>query len=126
MKAPERASPGDHVQENQIHVYNDKVVLEVQGAKWASFTNTNSMDPYLDAEANSLEITPKSSNEIKTGDIISYYSGITGDLIVHRVVEKGTDENGTYFMVKGDNNPQRDPEKIRFDQVHGVLIGIIY
>ena len=126
MKAPERLSPSDHVKEEQIHVYSDRVVLDIKGANWAKFTNTNSMDPYMDEDSNSIEIKPTTPNDIKEGDIISYYSSITGDLVVHRVVGKDNDSRGVFYIVKGDNNSQKDPEKVRFEQVHGVLVGIIY
>ena len=60
------------------------------------------------------------------GDIISYRSSIAGGLVVHRVIGTGVDDQGVFYIVQGDNNPVRDPEKVRFDQIHGVLIGIIY
>jgi hypothetical protein len=126
MSSPERLSPSDHVKESQIHVYDNKVVIDAHGATWASFTDTNSMDPFFDETANSIELRPASPDEIEPGDVISYRSGITKDLIVHRVVAKGVDDNGVFYIVQGDNNPNQDPEKIRFEQVHGVLIGIIY
>ena len=126
LSSPERLSPSDHIKESQIHVYEDKVIIDAPGAKWAAFTDTNSMDPFLDAESNSIEITPQTHNDIHPGDIISYRSGITGGLIVHRVISKDVDKEGIFYIVKGDNNPTQDPEKIRFSQIHGVLIGIIY
>jgi hypothetical protein len=126
MAGPERASPSDHLAESQIHVYDDRVVIDVPGATWASFTDTNSMDPFFDDTANSIELAPKSPADVDVGDIISYSSGITDDLIVHRVVSKGVDSDGVFYIVKGDNNPAQDPEKVRFGQIHGVLIGILY
>lgn len=126
LKSPERQSPSDHIKESQIHVYDDRVVIDAPGASWASFTDTNSMDPFFDETSNSIELKPSSPADINPGDIISYRSGITGDLIVHRVVSRGVDDSGVFYLVKGDNNPVQDPEKVRFEQVHGVLIGIIY
>ena len=126
MSSPERLSPSDHVSESQIHVYQDRVVLDIAGASWAAFTDTNSMDPFFDETSNSLELRPKSPDDIRPGDIISYRSSVTGDLIVHRVISQTTDSDGLYYIVKGDNNSAQDPEKVRFDQVHGVMIGIIY
>jgi len=126
MKSPERSSPSDHIKESQIHVYDNQVVIDAKGASWAAFTDTNSMDPFFDDTANSIEVMPDSADGVNVGDIISYRSSITDDLIVHRVVSKGVDGDGVFFIVQGDNNPSQDPEKIRFDQVHGVLIGIIY
>ncbi|NQU79432.1 hypothetical protein HQ545_06715 [Candidatus Woesearchaeota archaeon] len=126
MKSPERLSPSDHISEEQIHVYSDRVVIDTEGVKWARFTDTNSMDPFFDETANSLELKPDSEEDVNPGDVISYRSGITGDLVVHRVVSKGVDEYGTFFIVKGDNNNIQDPEKVRLHQIHGVMIGIIY
>lgn len=126
LKSPERLSPSDHIKESQIHVYDNKVVIDATGAQWAEFTDTNSMDPFLDETSNSIEVAPKSPADIKVGDIISYKSGLTGGLVVHRVISKDVDDNGIFFIVKGDNNARQDPEKIRFNQVHGILIGIIY
>ncbi|MBW2997661.1 signal peptidase I [Candidatus Woesearchaeota archaeon] len=126
LGSPERLSPSDHIQESQIQIYDDKVVIATEGARWAAFTDTNSMDPFLDESSNSIEIAPKSPNDIKPGDIISYRSGITGYLVVHRVISRDVDDHGVFYIVKGDNNPTQDPEKVRFEQVNGVLIGIIY
>lgn len=124
--SPELLSPSDHIKESQIHVLDDRIIIDAPGANWAAFTDTNSMDPFLDETSNSIEIKPQDPDDIEPGDIISYRSGITGDLIVHRVISKGTDNYGTFYIMKGDNNPAQDPEKVRFEQVHGVLIGIIY
>lgn len=126
LSSPERLSPSDHVSERQIRVYDDRVVIDVAGVSWASFTDTNSMDPFFDETANSLEIRPGSVDDVNPGDIISYRSSLVKGLIVHRVISKGMDSDGVYYIVKGDNNPVPDPEKVRFDQIHGVMIGIIY
>lgn len=126
FSSPERASPSDHIKASQIHVFDNKVVIDAPGAKWAEFTDTNSMDPFLDETSNSIEISPGSPADIGVGDIISYRSGLANNLIVHRVVSRGVDEDGVFYLVKGDNNPRQDPEKVRFSQVHGILIGIIY
>lgn len=121
----EQLSPSDRVREDQIYVYEDKVVLEVPGATWASFSDTNSMDPILDKEANALQLIPRQSSDIQVGDIISYTNS-QGERIIHRVVYKGTDNEGVYFIVKGDNNKVSDPGKVRFDQIDRVLFAIIW
>lgn len=124
--SPEQLSPSDHVSEDQIHVLSNQVILDIEGASWAEFSDTNSMDPFLDETSNSIEIKPNQPEDINPGDVISYYSSITGDLLVHRVISVDEDGDGTYYIVKGDNNNVRDPEKVRFHQIHGVLVGIIY
>jgi len=45
---------------------------------------------------------------------------------VHRVVYKGKDSIGTYFILKGDNNEEVDPGKVRFEQIKYKTIAIIY
>ena len=46
--------------------------------------------------------------------------------IIHRVIDTGRDKEGTYYITKGDNNPVKDSEKVRFNQIKGLLIAIIY
>lgn len=125
-KAPEVYSPSDWVSESQIHVYSDSIKLDIKDAVWSNFADTNSMDPFLDANSNGIEIKPESAEKIQVGDIISYRSDYADGIIIHRIIEKSVDENGIYFKVKGDNNSLKDPGKIRFEQIEGVLIGIIY
>jgi signal peptidase I len=84
------------------------------------------MEPVLSATANAIEIIPKSADEIKVGDIVSYESDFTTGTVIHRVIDKENDTQGTYFILKGDNNPEQDPGKIRFSQIRRVVVAIIY
>lgn len=120
----EVASPSDHIKEEQIKVFDDRIIIDVQGAQWANFADTNSMDPFLDQGSNALQLVPTSPDEIQVGDIVSYKRG--DSRIIHRVVYIGEDEEGTYFILKGDNNPTSDPGRIRFEQIDRVLFAIIY
>ncbi|MBI4440699.1 signal peptidase I [Candidatus Woesearchaeota archaeon] len=122
--APERLSPGDRVQEDNIRVYENYAVISGRNLMWARFTNTNSMDPIIDEAANSIETKVTSPEDIQVGDIISYT--YNGSIIIHRVVRVDYDAEGWFALVKGDNNPDPDPEKVRFSQIHGVVIGILY
>lgn len=122
----ERPSPADRIKEDQIHVYEDRIVIQVNNAKWAGFTDTNSMDPLLDVESNAIQIVPQSEDEIQVGDIITYQSNLADGRIIHRIILIGNDEKGKYFIAKGDNNPDPDPEKIRFYQIKSILIGVLY
>ncbi len=122
----EKDSPGDWIKEDQIKVYNDRIIIDLKNAEWASFTDTNSMDPIIDETANAIEIIPKSNDNIHIGDIISYKSDYADGTIIHRVIKIGSDEEGWYCIVKGDNNQSPDPGKIRFNQIKRVLVAIIY
>ncbi|MFH1398554.1 MAG: hypothetical protein ABIG95_00400 [Candidatus Woesearchaeota archaeon] len=123
---PEKPSPCDRVKESQILVFNDHILINVKNAEWATFTDTNSMDPVIDSGANALEYIPAAAEEICVGDIVSYRSRYADGIIIHRVVEISTDSQGWYAVMKGDNNPYSDPGRVRFDQIERVVIGIIY
>jgi len=122
----EANSPFNHVKQEQIHVYEDRIVIDIQGASWAEFTDTNSMDPVLDIEANSIEITPVSTDDVHIGDIISYKPEDFNGYLIHRVINVSEDSEGWYATVKGDNLTNPDPGRVRFEQIEGVLVGIIY
>jgi hypothetical protein len=124
--AKERNSPFDRIQEKDIRVYEDHVKILIENPQWSTFTDTNSMDPILDKGANAIQIVPKSENEIHLGDIISYQSPYSEDIIIHRVIKIGYDHLGWYAIAKGDNLEEEDPEKIRFEQIKRVVIAIIY
>jgi Fe-S-cluster formation regulator IscX/YfhJ len=42
------------------------------------------------------------------------------------VIETGEDSNGWYAIFKGDNNPIRDPSKVRFSQIRRIVVAVIY
>lgn len=122
----EKPSPQDWIKENQIHVYSDKIVIDLANARWAKFTDTNSMDPVFDKGSNALQIIPTSAEQLAIGDIITYQSSYLNDAIIHRIINIGQDDLGWYAIAKGDNNDSPDPEKIRFTQVKKVLVGVLY
>jgi signal peptidase I len=101
------------------------VTLDLRDAEWATFTDTNSMDPIIDQGANAIEIVPDNPSQLKEGDIISYKSKYAEGTIIHRIVEINND-NEWYARVKGDNLDFQDPGKVRFDQIQRVVVGILY
>lgn len=116
-------APFDFIKENQIEIYPDKVIIKVDGASLSRYAPTGSMIPVLDEDANGIRIKPKSEEDIHIGDIVTYRNEI--GLIVHRVMDKGTDEKGTYFITKGDNVNLVDG-KIRFEDIEYKTIAIIW
>lgn len=120
-------SPSDTIQPNQIHVLSDRVEITISGVIPAVFTDTNSMDPVIDIGTTALELPVTDPNTIQVGDIVSYESPLApGTTIIHRVVEIGEDEQGLYFIFKGDNNPTTDPGKVRPEQLKRKVIGLLY
>lgn len=119
-------APGDHIREDQIHVYDDRVVLDVEDTIWTKFEGTGSMEPFFDTGAHALQYRPKTVDDISAGDIVSYFRPGEMRPVIHRVVYVGEDAEGVYFITKGDNNVASDPGKVRFEQIYSVVFAIIY
>jgi len=54
----ELISPQDRIKDSQIHIYKNKIILDIENAKYARYADTNSMDPILDKGATGIEIIP--------------------------------------------------------------------
>ncbi|MBU0466363.1 MAG: hypothetical protein KJ718_06625 [Nanoarchaeota archaeon] len=116
-------APSDFIDNKDIIIYPDEVVIKITGAKLSNYDSTGSMLPTLGNGMNGITVTPESEDDIEVGDIVSFRKG--NDLIVHRVIEKGVDEQGIYFITKGDSFPTADG-KIRFSEIERVLVGLVY
>lgn len=124
LKAKERISPSDWIKQDEITLYQDGVSFNVDNPQWAVFADTNSMDPVFDSTSHAIEIIPKSAEDVHVGDIVSYSAD--NGTIIHRVIETGYDSEGWYAMFKGDNNPVKDPDKVRFKDIRRIVVAIIY
>ena len=122
----ELISPGDRIKDSQILVYKDKIVIYVDDANWAKYTNTNSMDGFLDVGSTGIELRPKDEFDVQIGDVITYNAEWSDSLIAHRVIDVGYDQDGWYAIAKGDNVAYADPGKIRFEQIEFILVGVLY
>lgn len=125
-RTDEVPSPSAWITDKQIGVYSKNVILDVEDPQWATFTDTHSMEPVISSRSYAIEVVPKSVDQINVGDIVSYNSKYADGTIIHRVIQKSSDADGVYFIVKGDNNPTQDPGRIRFSQIQRVVVAIIY
>lgn len=116
-------APHDFVGDNQINLKNNSFEVFLSNYTLVRFEDTGSMLPLLGENSTGVGIRPISEEDIHVGDVVFFKQD---DLIVvHRVIEIGADDGGNYFVTKGDRNSAKD-EKIRFEDVEGVLVGIIY
>lgn len=122
----EKNSPQDRIKDYNIRAYDDRIIVFINNPYLAKFADTHSMEPLLDKKSTGIEIVPKSSAEIKIGDVISYKSMYDGDIVIHRVAKIGNDPEGWYAVARGDNNQADDSEKIRFSEVKRILVGVLY
>ncbi len=116
-------APSDFIQEENIQIYDDKVIISIDDASLSRYAPTGSMSPVLDENSNGIRIKPDSEDDIEIGDIISFKQD--NYVIVHRVIEKGEDNEGVYFITKGDNNAINDG-KVRFSDIKHITIGVLY
>jgi len=114
--------PSNFLNDSDILVYSDKIILKIENAQISNYEG-DSMFPFLGKEANGIVVKPRSEEEVKVGDIITFKGG--NKLIVHRVIEKGNDGNGIYFITKGDSSDFVDG-KVRFNEIEHKLVGILY
>jgi hypothetical protein len=116
-------TPHDIVKDGQIEVYKDKVIIKIEDASLSKYAPTGSMIPVLNENSNGIRIKPESETDIQIGDIVTYEKDDV--LIVHRVIGKGKDNQGNYFLVKGDNNSIADG-KVRYNEIRYITIGVIW
>lgn len=116
-------APHDFIDEKNIIIEQDKIIINLSDYVISRYDSSQSMIPILDKGTNGIGIKPNSPEDIHIGDIVSFFQ--EENLIVHRVIEKGVDEQGIFFITKGDNNDLNDG-KIRFWQIDSVLVIIIY
>ena len=121
----EMPSPSDWLTDKNIAISGRNVLLSIPNATLVAYANTNSMDPVLDDTAHGIEIPPL-KEKLRVGDIISYRSSTLNVIVVHRIVSIEQDSRGAYYTVQGDNNNAKDPEKVRFEDIEGVVVALIY
>ena len=126
QESKDKPSQKNRINKEHIFVYDDEVVIKVKNPEWAIFTNTKSMDPVIDSTSKAIQIVPKNEEDIHVGDIVAYKSKYNDGIVTHRVIGIGYDDFGWYSILKGDNNNDADPEKVRFEQIKRVVVAIIY
>ncbi len=122
----ELISPQDRVSEDDVYIFQNQIIIDIEGVSGAIYADTNSMDPLLDDGAIGLEIVPSSEDNIFVGDVVSFKTSWSNNLIVHRVIMIGEDDDGWYCVTKGDNSVFTDPGKLRFEDIEYLLIGVLY
>ena len=129
FQSTDRVSPYTFVHRSQIHLFEDGVKVDLTNPVLIGFTDTNSMDPSLDAGMFGLMVYALRPNDVHPGDIISFTRQVgfnDTERIAHRVVKVGWDDKGWFAITKGDNVRWSDDGKVRFQDVEGILMGVIY
>ena len=116
--------PQNRLSQDNIVVYKTHATIKSENLRWAIIADTGSMKPTLTANTHVLQVVPQKPNDLAVGDIITYT--YNNRHIIHRIIEINHDSYGWYAITKGDNNQSPDPEKVRFNQIDRVVVGILY
>jgi signal peptidase I len=116
-------SPSDVISDDNITANTSSVTFFVDNPLLVKYSDSGSMLPFIDKDSTGVFVKPDSEDKINAGDVITFRKD--GKIIVHRIVEKGQDDNGVYFITKGDNNNIED-ERIRFEDIDSMLVAVIY
>jgi len=123
-------SPCDLMLYDNPYGFDDIVYMQIENS-------TSSMYPIITDSVYIFEARDIRPSDIHVCSIISYKSPDLPDVcdengecrevhVVHRVVGVKLDENGIYYILKGDNNLITDPYRIRFSQITGLIVRLRY
>jgi len=126
-KKPLVESPSKIPRDN-LFFYPDKATITLEKYSWIYFneSDTDSMYPTITKNSYALGLPVNETSAINIGDIIYFKIPQVQQSYVHRVVDKGVDELGEFFITKGDNNNLRDNVKLRRNNIAYVIAAIIY
>lgn len=134
VPAVDKISPYDRIKESQVHLFKNKVTIDIQSPQLGRIGPTKSMDPVFDETSNTIYVVPKTKDEVFVGDIVLYQTKPSGQYdynfvkrsIIHRVIAIGEDKQGWYAILKGDNNTFPDDDRVKFNQIQGVVVAVLY
>ena len=71
-----------------------------------------------------LGINEFNPEDVEVGDIVVYNAKWFNSPVIHRVIKKNNNSNGTYYIIKGDHNPTADPLKVYPNQIVSKVLTI--
>jgi len=118
IKSPETISP------LMFNLTEDYLTINLDNITFFNITSGVSMFPAI--HHNSILLYRLlGNNSIYIGDVIRYK--YKKDVFVHhRVIDVREDNEGIYYITKGDNIPNNDIIRVRRENITHKLIGILY
>ena len=112
-----------HISFDSIKVYPDEIRIVQPGLQYAR-VKSDSMAPLLTHDSTVFEKIPSSPDEIKVGDIISFYEPSADAIILHMVIKIIQKDGKTYYITKGIANEKEDDWLVPFENVKGIMVGM--
>ena len=121
-------APRDIIKTEHITQLDGSVTINLGVPSYvSSVLDTNSMVPTVDWSHNTLLIKDFNREDLECGDVVVFQpTERASELIIHRIVETGIDNQGAYYRTKGDNCTRKDPYILRNIHVRFLCIGVIY
>jgi len=121
-------SPRDIVPNENIAYNKAKKTITIKGIRgdiWlTTVSDTNSMDPVMDYGHTCILTSDFNHEDLVIGSVVVYWNGERD--IIHRITDIGDDDEGRFYILKGDNNSQPDNYIVRDWHIHWLLLGVIY
>lgn len=120
-------------QVNEIAIYILIIVVGIVVAQHMNVVTSESMEPVffrgdivLIEKTNFMGLSEFNPEDIQIGDIVIYNATwFKNGPVIHRVIGKGTDQNGEkFYVIKGDHNPIADPTVAYPSQILSKVITI--
>lgn len=84
--------------------------------------DSGSMSPTIKQDS-MIIVKELSSQEVEAGDIVTYYGHNKSSRVTHRIME--TQNNGEFFITRGDANESDDPLPLEGEKVIGKVVYVI-
>lgn len=117
-------APQKTLNAGDIEVYPNRIIINLANASISRYAPTGSMNPTLNENSKGIKIPVTNKEQLHVGDIITYEDE-NEELVIHRIIAKGFDERGEFYITKGDNNLVSDG-KIRYEQIRYKLVALVY
>ena len=109
---------------NTFNLTEDSLTINFNNITFFNITGGSSMLPAIHNNSTQLYII-LGNNLLYIGDIVRFK--YKEDIFMHhRIIDIRNDEEGIYYITRGDNNPLNDVIKIRKENITHKLIGILY
>lgn len=119
------------IDKQEIAIYILIIAVGIIAAQHMNVVVSGSMEPVfyrgdivLVEKANFLGIHEFDPNEIQKGEIVIYDATWFSEPVIHRVIDVRTNNTTgqKYYVIKGDNNPNPDPDPVYPSQIIAKVI----
>ncbi len=111
-----------HIPFEAFAVYPEEVQIKYPGLKYAK-VKSDSMAPWITHDSVIFE-KPPVKEEIKPGEVISFYEPTLDAVVLHMVTGITEKEGKTFYRTKGIANEQEDNWLVPFENVKGIMVGM--